>query len=121
MLSQMNFLSKNLLITQIFTRHRPSMTFWGKKPFKTNDTFIAPSASVIGNVTNWDESSVWYGAVVRGDNHPITIGFKSNIGDRAVLSTVSSKVTELASGFPSVLSIGHFVSVGAVWNKNTFA
>ena len=89
------------------------MTFWGTKPFQTNDTFIAPSASVIGNVTNWDESSVWYGAVVRGDSHPITIGFKSNIQDRAVLNTLPAKVTEMASGFPPVLNIGHCVSVGA--------
>lgn len=89
------------------------MMFWGVKPFKTNDTFIAPSASVIGNVTNWDESSVWYGAVVRGDSHPITIGFSSNIQDRAVINTLPAKVETLESGFPPVCHIGHYTSVGA--------
>lgn len=89
------------------------MMFMGNKPFKTNDTFIAPSASVIGNVTNWDQSSVWYGAVVRADSHPITIGFSSNVQDRAVVSTVSPKVKSLKSGFPPVCHIGHYVSVGA--------
>jgi len=81
----------------------------GVKPFKTNDTFIAPSASVIGDVTNWDESSVWYGAVVRGDRAAVEIGFKSNLQDRVVVNTVS----KLESGFPSTCKIGHYVSVGA--------
>lgn len=98
---------------EIFTRHRPLVTFMGNKPFVTNDTFIAPSASVIGNVTNWDESSVWYGAVVRADSHPITIGFASSVQDRAVVTTLSPKVQTLKSGFPPVCHIGHYVSVGA--------
>mmetsp|Transcript_17456 Transcript_17456/g.21311 ORF Transcript_17456/g.21311 Transcript_17456/m.21311 type:complete len:238 (+) Transcript_17456:73-786(+) len=98
---------------EIFTRHRPLMTFWDKKPFITNDTFIAPSASVIGNVTNWDESSVWYGAVVRGECHSVTIGFGSNIQDRAVVNTLSAKVATLKSGFTPVCHVGHYVSVGA--------
>lgn len=84
----------------------------GQKPFVTNDTFIAPTASVIGNVTNWDESSVWYGAVVRADAaHPITIGFSSNIQDGSVLTTISAPVLE--SGFPPVTYVGHYVSIGA--------
>jgi len=89
------------------------MMFMGNKPFVTNDTFVAPSASVIGNVTHWDESSVWYGAVVRADSHPITIGFSSNVQDRAVVSTLSPKVQTLKTGFPPVCHIGHYVSVGA--------
>ena len=88
--------------------------FKGVKPFKTEDTFIAPSASVIGEVINWDESSVWYGAVVRADsNHSINIGFQSNVQDRAVVTTLSSNKELLDSGFPPVCHIGHYVSVGA--------
>jgi carbonic anhydrase/acetyltransferase-like protein (isoleucine patch superfamily) len=90
------------------------MRFGIDKPFKTNDTFIAPSASVIGNVTNWDESSVWYGAVVRADStHSITIGFSSNIQDGTVVTTLPKSVTTLESGFPPITHIGHYVSVGA--------
>ena len=85
------------------------MVLKGVKPFKTHDTFIAPSASVIGDVTNWDESSVWYGAVVRGDRAAVEIGFKSNLQDRVVVNTVS----KLESGLPPVCHIGHYVSVGA--------
>lgn len=89
------------------------MTFYGAEPFKTNDTFIAPSASVIGDVTNWDESSVWYGAVVRADsNHAITIGFSSNVQDGAVVTTLGEKAT-LETGFPPITHIGHYVSIGA--------
>lgn len=78
-----------LFFSQIFTRHRPKMTFLNQTPFQTNDTFIAPTASVIGNVTNWDESSVWYNAVVRADSgFPITIGFCSNIQEGAVVTTL---------------------------------
>lgn len=98
---------------EIFTRHRPIMTFWGAKPFITNDTFIAPTASVIGNVTHWDESSVWYGAVVRGDSHPVTIGFSSNIQDRAVINTLSATTSTLKSGFTPTCHVGHYVSIGS--------
>ena len=98
---------------QFFTRHRPIMTFYGSEPFITNDTFIAPSASVIGEVTNWDESSVWYGAVVRADSkHGISIGFSSNIQDGSVVTTLGEKGT-LETGFPPITHIGHYVSVGA--------
>lgn len=98
---------------EIFTRHRPKMMFNGIKPFETNDTFVAPTASVIGDVTNWDESSVWYGAVVRADSgHPITIGFSTNIQDRAVLNTLPASVDNLESGFPPVCYVGHYCSVG---------
>jgi carbonic anhydrase/acetyltransferase-like protein (isoleucine patch superfamily) len=89
------------------------MNFLGISPFTTNDTFIAPTASVIGEVTNWDRSSVWYGAVVRADSsHPITIGFNSSIGEGSVVSTVRKNVT-LQTGFPPVCHIGHYVTVGA--------
>lgn len=98
---------------EIYASHRSTMIWNGIKPFKTNDTFIAPTATVIGNVTNWDQSSVWYNAVIRGDAHPISIGFSSNVQDRCVVSTLPEKVTTLESGFPPVCHIGHYVSVGA--------
>ena len=89
------------------------MTFLGQTPFVTNDTFIAPSASVIGDVTNWDQSSVWYGAVVRADSsHPITIGFNSSIGEGSVVCTLR-KNGSLKTGFPPVCYVGHYVTVGA--------
>lgn len=52
---------------------------------KGNDVFIAPNATVIGNVTLGDECSVWYGAVLRADSDSITIGHRTNIQDNAVI------------------------------------
>ncbi len=47
--------------------------------------YIAPGAVVVGQVSLGDRASVWYGAVVRGDMAPITIGEETNIQDGAVL------------------------------------
>mmetsp|Transcript_19141 Transcript_19141/g.41571 ORF Transcript_19141/g.41571 Transcript_19141/m.41571 type:complete len:233 (-) Transcript_19141:282-980(-) len=99
-------------VLEIISRHRPKMTFLGQSPFVTNDTFIAPTASVIGEVTNWDQSSVWYGAVVRADSsHPVTIGFTSSVGEGSVVTTLK-KNGSLKTGFPPVTNIGHYVTIG---------
>ena len=50
-----------------------------------SEVFIAPTATVIGNVTLGDEVSIWYGAVLRGDSDSIVIGARSNIQDNAVI------------------------------------
>jgi carbonic anhydrase/acetyltransferase-like protein (isoleucine patch superfamily) len=49
--------------------------------------WVADNASVIGEVVLEDEASVWYGAVLRGDNDLITIGRRSNVQDGSVLHT----------------------------------
>jgi carbonic anhydrase/acetyltransferase-like protein (isoleucine patch superfamily) len=49
--------------------------------------WVADSASVIGQVVLEDEASIWYGAVLRGDNDLITIGRRSNVQDGSVLHT----------------------------------
>jgi carbonic anhydrase/acetyltransferase-like protein (isoleucine patch superfamily) len=64
--------------------------------------FIAHNATVIGAVVLEDESSIWFDAVVRGDNDPITIGARSNIQDGSILHT--------DEGVPLV--IGPSVTVG---------
>ncbi|MBL4728875.1 MAG: gamma carbonic anhydrase family protein [Gammaproteobacteria bacterium] len=51
------------------------------------DYFVAPSADVIGNVRLENNASVWFNAVVRGDNELITIGENSNVQDCSVLHT----------------------------------
>jgi carbonic anhydrase/acetyltransferase-like protein (isoleucine patch superfamily) len=49
--------------------------------------FIAPNATIIGDVTLEEGVSVWYGAVLRGDMAPIYIGKSSNIQDNATIHT----------------------------------
>jgi carbonic anhydrase/acetyltransferase-like protein (isoleucine patch superfamily) len=64
--------------------------------------YIAPNATVIGNAVLADNSSVWFGATVRGDNETISIGVNSNVQDGAVLHT--------DPGFPMI--VGANVSIG---------
>ena len=52
-----------------------------------DEYWIAPNAVVIGNVILKKNASVWFGAVLRGDNDPITIGENSNVQDNSVLHT----------------------------------
>ena len=52
---------------------------------KGNRVFVAPQASVIGNVRLADHCSIWFGAVLRGDTDEIYVGERSNIQDNAVL------------------------------------
>jgi carbonic anhydrase/acetyltransferase-like protein (isoleucine patch superfamily) len=65
--------------------------------------YVAPSANVIGKVVLAEESSVWFGATLRGDNETISIGHGSNVQDGTVMHT--------DPGFPLTLaahvSIGH--------------
>lgn len=64
--------------------------------------FVAPSADVIGSVILENNVSIWFGAVLRGDNEPIHIGTNSNIQDGSVLHT----------DMGSPLTVGANVTVG---------
>ncbi len=64
--------------------------------------YIAPGAQVIGKVILAEEVGIWFNAVLRGDNEPITIGHGSNVQDGCVFHT--------DPGFP--LNIGADVTVG---------
>lgn len=66
------------------------------------DSWVAPSADVIGKVTLEPGASLWYGAVARGDDERIMVGEDSNVQDGSVLHT--------DAGYP--LTIGKGVTVG---------
>ena len=65
--------------------------------------WVAPSASVIGNVILHANASVWFGATLRGDNDPITVGPDSNIQDGSVLHTDLGSPLTLGRG----VTVGH--------------
>src|SRR5699024_9408279 len=65
--------------------------------------FIAPGSTVIGQVTLGEHSSVWPGAVLRGDNEPIVIGAGANVQDGAVLHTDPGCALDIGAG----VTIGH--------------
>lgn len=68
--------------------------------------YVAPSAVVEGDVRLGEGCSVWHGAVLRGDEAPITIGARTNIQDNAVV--------HVSSRFPTVLGEGVTVGHGAI-------
>ena len=77
-------------------------TFLRKTPKLGKGVYIAKTAVVLGDVTLGAHSSVWYGAVLRGDINRIVVGHHSNIQDNAVL--------HLADDFACI--IGNWVTVG---------
>ena len=71
---------------------------WGK------DCFIAPNATIVGDVTMGDECSVWFNAVVRGDVNSIEMGNKVNVQDGAVIHCTFKRTKTIIG---NNVSIGH--------------
>lgn len=67
--------------------------------------YVAPNAAVIGDVVLEDQASVWFNAVIRGDNDRITIGARSNVQDGAVLHTDDGLALVLGED----VTVGHLV------------
>jgi gamma-carbonic anhydrase len=59
------------------------------KPVLGNGAWVAPTASVVGNVTLADAASVWFGTVMRGDVAPVVIGARTNVQVGRALATCS--------------------------------
>ncbi|CAG7869761.1 unnamed protein product [Brassica rapa] len=95
------------------------------------DAYVAPNVVLAGQVTVWDGSSVWNGAVLRGDLNKITLGFCSNVQERCVVHAAWSSPTGSCSlhkktkyliftfyfwkitGLPAETLIDRYVTVGA--------
>ena len=71
------------------------------------DAYVAPSADVIGSVILEAEASVWFGAVLRGDNDVITVGERSNVQDNSVIHVDKGVPVSVGSD----VSIGHSVVI----------
>jgi carbonic anhydrase/acetyltransferase-like protein (isoleucine patch superfamily) len=76
----------------------PSYEFEGLRPSVARDAFIAPTATLIGDVTVEAGASVWYGAVLRGDCGPIVIRERANVQDGSVLHSPPGVTTEVGRG-----------------------
>lgn len=88
----------------------------GIAPKMADDAWVADSASVIGNVDMAAGSSVWFGAVVRGDNETIVIGKNSNIQDNSVLHSDPGSPLKIGEG----VTVGHRVMIhGCTIGNNT--
>lgn len=88
----------------------------GHTPQLADDTWVAPDANLIGQVILEEGASVWFGATLRGDNEPITIGRGSNVQENCVMHT--------DMGYPLTVgencTIGHKVMLhGCTLGNNT--
>lgn len=84
--------------------------FDGTLPTLGRDVFVAPGASVIGDVEIGDQSGIWYGCVLRGDVNEIRIGARVNIQDGTVIH-VASKGQGTYIG--DEVSVGHMALLHA--------
>lgn len=73
--------------------------------------FVAAGAIIVGDVTLSDHSSIWYGAIVRGDVAPIRIGSRTNIQDGAVIHVSRERPEGTIIG--SNVTIGHLALIHA--------
>jgi carbonic anhydrase/acetyltransferase-like protein (isoleucine patch superfamily) len=87
------------------------VTFQGRTPRIHPTAFIAPTAVLIGDVEVGEESSVWFGAVLRGDHpdHGIRIGRRTSIQDNVVIHVSAEGPTVVGDG----VTVGH----GAVFES----
>ena len=78
-----------------------------------NNTWIAPSADVVGDVTCGEDCSIWFGTVIRGDVHYIKIGNRVSIQDLSMVHVTHHKGEDrykIGDGTPTI--IGDDVTIG---------
>jgi carbonic anhydrase/acetyltransferase-like protein (isoleucine patch superfamily) len=75
----------------------------GKRPKIDPSAFVAPTAVLIGDVEIGPQSSIWFGAVLRGDNGPIRVGARTSIQDNAVVHVSETGATLIGDD----VTVGH--------------
>ena len=111
-------LKRNLMMARNFSsqvraieehsKHRMKLPLYDLEP-RTENNFIAPSATIIGKVQVRRFATIWYNAVVRGDINKVDIGHFSSIGENTVLHTAPS----LPTGMQAKLTIGRNCTIGS--------
>jgi carbonic anhydrase/acetyltransferase-like protein (isoleucine patch superfamily) len=92
-------------------KRMPLFAFEGREPRVSPTAWIAPTATLVGDVLVEDDASIWYGAVLRADFGPIVVRRGANVQDGSVLHGGRDPVTEVGEG----ATIGHLcVLHGAV-------
>ena len=77
--------------------------YLGKQPVIGTGAYLAPSADLIGDVTVGEQSSIWFGSVLRGDINRVVIGHHTNIQDQ----TVCHVADDLACIVGNYVTVGH--------------
>jgi len=83
----------------------PIYTLGARRPQIDPQSWVAPNATVIGDVRLGAGASIWWNAVLRGDNDPIVIGENSNIQDGSVLHTDEGVPMHIGAD----VTVGHLV------------
>ena len=76
----------------------PLFSFEGKAPRIHPDAFIAPTATIVGDVTIEEGASVWYGAVIRADYSPVIVRRGANVQENSLLHGPPDALTEIGPG-----------------------
>jgi carbonic anhydrase/acetyltransferase-like protein (isoleucine patch superfamily) len=97
----------------------PVYSYQGKSPKVGKGCYVAPTATLIGDVTLGEGASVWFGCVLRGDVSPIVVGARTNIQDNTVIhgeegcpTDIGEDVTVGHSAIIHAASVGDRVLVG---------
>jgi len=91
----------------------PLFEFEGKRPQVHPEAFIAPTATLVGDVTVEAGASVWYGAVLRGDYAPVIVRAGANVQDGSVLHAPPNQPCEIGPGATVAhLCVVHGATVG---------
>jgi carbonic anhydrase/acetyltransferase-like protein (isoleucine patch superfamily) len=91
----------------------PLYSFEGVGPTVAEDAFIAPTASLVGDVRVEAGASVWYGAVLRGDRAPITVRAGANVQDGSVLHASQDMPCQIGAGATVAhLCVVHAATIG---------
>ncbi|MDX1808884.1 MAG: gamma carbonic anhydrase family protein [Sulfurospirillaceae bacterium] len=86
------------------------LEYRGTKPDIGKNVFVAPSADLIGDLRIGDESSIWFGCVIRADIHSIYIGSNTNIQDLSMIHVDHYTKEDKSDGHPTY--IGDDVTIG---------
>jgi carbonic anhydrase/acetyltransferase-like protein (isoleucine patch superfamily) len=92
----------------------PMFSFEGLKPRIHPTAFVAPTATLVGDVIVEENASIWYGVVIRADYAPVIVRKRANVQDNAVIHGPPGLTTDVGEG----VTIGHNCVVhGALLEK----
>lgn len=97
----------NIEAIEEVSKHRMKLPLYDLAPY-CEQNWIAPSATIVGEVSIKRNASIWYNAVIRGDINSIQINSYASVGDNTVLHTAPS----LPTGLPAKLTIGKNTTIG---------
>ena len=89
------------------------MAYQGMSPIIPKGVFVAPSADVIGDIVVGENSSIWFGVVIRADINEVRIGKNTNIQDMSMIHVTHYTLEDKSDGNPTIIgdnvTIGHHV------------